>query len=113
MSRVKNQRKALIYGLVSNLILHERIETTEAKAKEIKPVIDRVITKAKKAQSQPERKVAIIRDLRKDLNKQSVGKLFDKDFVKKFDKRNSGYTRIVKLPNRKSDDAKMAIIEFV
>ena len=112
MSRVRNQRKALISGLVSSLILNEKITTTEAKAKEIKPVVDKVITKAKKAQSQPERKVAIIRDLRKSLNKEAVGKLSG-DFLKKFSERNSGYTRIVKLPNRKSDDAKMAIIEFV
>ena len=112
LGRVRNQRKALIAGLVSNLIINEKITTTEAKAKEIKPVIDKVITKAKKSEGDVIKKVAVIRDLRKNLNKEAVKKITG-DFLQKFSKRNSGYTRIIKLPNRKSDDARMAVIEFV
>lgn len=112
LSRVRNQRKALVNGLVCNLVLNERITTTEAKAKEIKPLVDKIIGKAKKIKVNSEKKVAIIRELQKDLNKETVKKLSG-DFVDKFSERTGGYTRIVKLPNRKSDDAKMAIIEFV
>jgi large subunit ribosomal protein L17 len=96
--------------LLSGLILHEKMKTTEAKAKETKDLIDRVINKAKKATDA--NKVAVLRDLRRTLPQVAVKKLSG-DFVKKFEKRNSGYTRIIKLPARKSDGAKMAIIEFV
>ncbi len=112
LSRVRSQRKALIGGLVSNLIINEKIVTTEAKAKEIKPVVDKIITKIKKTENDSIKKVSVIRDLIRKLNKDAVKKISG-DFSKKFEKRNSGYTRIIKLPNRKSDDAKMSVIEFV
>jgi large subunit ribosomal protein L17 len=108
--RVRKQRKALKSMLLSSLILHEKIKTTEAKAKETKDLIDKVINKAKKATDA--NKVAVLRDLRKKLPQIAVKKLSG-DFLKKFEKRNSGYTRIIKLPARKSDGSKMAIIEFV
>lgn len=109
--RVKNQREALVEILLGNLIIREKIKTTEAKAKEIKSMIDQIINKAKKTQDAA-RKVAIIRDLRKKLSQPAVAKLSG-DFIKRFEKRGSGYTRILKLEPRKSDSARMAIIEFV
>lgn len=112
LGREKAQREALVYGLIANLVLHEKIITTEAKAKEIKPVMDKIITKVKKAGDDSQKKVSMIRDLRKDLNAISVKKLSG-EFIKKFEGRNSGYTRIIKLLDRKSDSAKMAVIEFV
>lgn len=112
LGREKAQREALISGLIANLVLNEKIVTTEAKAKEIKPVMDKIITKVKKAGADAQKRVSVIRNLKKDLNDQCVEKLLS-DFFKKFDGRNSGYTRIVKLVNRKSDSAKMAVIEFV
>ena len=112
LSREKGQREALINGLIANLVLSEKIITTEAKAKEIKPVMDKIITKIKKAQKDEQRKVSVIRELRKDLNVDCVKKLSG-DFIKKFDSRDSGYTRVIKLVERKSDSAKMAVIEFV
>lgn len=111
-SRVRNQRKALLSGLLSNLIMKEKIETTEAKAKEIKGLIDQIINKAKKANKKSTQKVAILRDLRNALPLQSVKKL-NGAFLEKFEKRNSGYTRVIKLAKRKSDAARMAITEFV
>ena len=110
--RVKNQRKALLGGLLSNLIMKEKIETTEAKAKEIKSLIDQIINKAKKANQESARKVAILRDLRNALPLQAVKKISG-TFLEKFEKRNSGYVRVIKLARRKSDAARMAIIEFV
>ena len=112
LGREKAQREALIHGLVANLVLHEKIVTTEAKAKELKPIMDKIITKVKKAGDDSQKKVTIIRELRKDLNVVCVKKLSG-EFLKKFEGRNSGYTRIIKLADRKSDSAKMAVIEFV
>ena len=109
--RVKNQREAMINILLGNLILNEKIRTTEAKAKEIKGMIDKILNKAKKAKDQ-EKKVAVIRDLQKTLSKAAVKKLSG-EFLEKFSKRSSGYARVIKLEPRKSDSARLAIIEFV
>lgn len=112
LGRVSSQRTALFKTMIGSLIMKEKIQTTEAKAKEIKGRVDRIINKAKKGVSEPEKKVAVIRDIRKSLPLMAVKKLMG-EFTGKFSKRTSGYTRIVKLAPRKSDGAKMAIIEFV
>lgn len=109
--RVKNQRTAMLRSLLGSLIMEEKIETTEAKAKEVKMLIDRFIRKAKEAQTEV-KKVAATRQLRAKLSAEAVKKLTG-EFVSKFAERNSGYTRIIKLSPRKSDSARMAIIEFV
>lgn len=111
-SRVKKQRVALLKTLLGSLVVREKITTTEAKAKEMKPMIDKLVTKAKKISKDESKKVAIIRDLRKDLPLVAVKKLSG-DFAKRFDSRSSGFVRIIKLEQRKSDSAKMAVIEFV
>jgi len=109
--RVRSQRKALLKALLGNFILHEKMETTEAKAKEVKILIDRIINKAKKIKD-PEKQVAVIRDLRTNLSLVVVKKLSG-DFTDRFAKRTSGYARVIKLAPRKSDNARMAIVEFV
>jgi len=109
--RTKNQRKALVKSLLGNFILREKMQTTEAKAKEVKSLIDRIINKAKKAQD-PIKKVAVVRDLRKELQLAAVKKL-NGEFIKRFANRTSGYARVIKLAPRKSDNAKIALIEFV
>lgn len=86
--------------------------TTEAKAKEVKPMIDKLITKAKKIEKSPEMKIAIIRQLRSELALVAVKKITG-EFLTRFNDRTSGYTRITKVGPRKSDAARMAIIEFV
>ena len=111
LGRVRKQRRALKKILLGNFFMKEKMKTTEAKAKEIKPLIDKVINKAKKAKS-ADKKVAVIRALVKDLPAQAVKKLSG-DFLDKFEGRKSGYTRIIKLERRKSDSAKMAVIEIV
>ena len=110
--RVRRQRKALMSILLGNLILEEKIKTTEEKAKEVKSVIDQIINKAKVARKDEAKKIAIIRGLRKDLSSVVVKKLSG-DFVERFENRKSGYSRVIKLEPRKSDSAKMAVIEFV
>lgn len=98
--------------MLGSLIMDEKIKTTEAKAKELKNKIDRLVNKAKKAQDSKDKKVAAMRYLSKNIPKMAAKKLTG-DFSKKFESRTSGYTRIIRLPRRKSDGARVAIIEFV
>ena len=111
-SRVKKQRVALLKTLLGIFIMKEKITTTEAKAKEIKPMVDKIITKVKKVSKDETKKVAVLRDLRKGLPLIAVKKLSG-EFAQKFTSRESGYTRIIKVGQRKSDGAAMAVIEFV
>ncbi len=106
LSRKKDQRKALLKSLAGAIFLHERIKTTEAKAKEVSKFTEKCITKAKKGDLSSRRILA------KYFSKDLVKKLVDK-IGPKYKDRNGGYTRIIKLGPRKSDGAKMAIIELV
>lgn len=98
-------------ALLGSLIMHGKIKTTEAKAKEIKGRIDKIITKAKKAAVEA-KKVAVLRDLKREINEAAAKKLTG-ELIGKFAKRNSGYARIIKLGSRKSDNSKMAMIELI
>jgi len=98
--------------MLGSFIEHERIMTTEAKAKELSGKIDRVFVMAKKL-SDENRKLSILRTLASRLPESAVKKLSDESFRKRFEKRPSGFSRVVKLPPRKSDSAKMAVIEMV
>ena len=110
--RIKDQRRALMKTMLGSLIMHEKIETTEAKAKELKNKIDPLVNKAKRAGDSKEKKVAAMRYLAKYIPYSAAQKLTG-DFAKKLTGRQSGYTRVIKLARRKSDGARMAIIEFV
>ncbi|MEI9966292.1 MAG: 50S ribosomal protein L17 [Candidatus Moraniibacteriota bacterium] len=112
LSRTADQRKALMKTMLGSLVLHERITTTEAKAKEMKNFIDPLVNKAKTARTEEGKKVAVIRDLRKSLPLMAIRKLIG-EFGERFSTRGSGYVRITKLQPRKSDSARMAVIEFV
>ena len=98
--------------MLGSLIMQEKITTTEAKAKELKTKIDRIVNKGKKAQDN-KFKVAVIRDLNKYLPKMAVKKMVGSEFIGKLESRNSGYVRVIRLGERKGDGAKMAVIEFV
>jgi large subunit ribosomal protein L17 len=101
-------RTALLRSLARSLIIHEKISTTEAKAKEVRPLVEKLITKGK------ENSVASRRFIIAELG--TVSKTAKKvvDVLSpKYQDRKGGYTRIIKLPTRKSDSAKQAIIEFV
>lgn len=106
--RVRAQRKALMTSLMSNLLIHGRIETTEAKAKETKSAIDKVITKAKRSKGS---NMEIIRKIENDLSREAVSIVVEN--MDKFDARNSGYARVIKLAPRRSDASPMAIVELV
>ena len=106
--REKNQRKAFVRSLLINLIRHGRIETTLARAKEIRPMIEKLVTLAKE-DTVARRRLIMSRLLNQDIE---VGQLF-KDYAPKFKAVDGGYTRILKLPTRLSDGAEKAVIEFV
>lgn len=109
--RVKNQREAMLKTLLGSLIMEEKIETTVAKAKEIKSLIDKIINKAKRTKTE-NRKLTAIRSLSNEIPAQAVKKLTG-EFLGKFSDRDSGYARVIKLSPRKSDSARLAVIEFV
>ena len=106
--RVRAQRNALMHGLLSNLIINGRIRTTEAKAKETKNAIDKIITKAKRAKQS---RMEMIRKIENDISANAV-EILVKD-IERFDARVSGYARVIKYAPRRSDSARMAIVELV
>ena len=103
--RKRAGRRALLKNLAANLILKEKIKTTEAKAREIRPLVEKLITKSKK------QNLALIRYLAEHLPVKARKKIMD--LGKRYQERPGGYLRIIKLGPRKRDAAKMAIIEFV
>lgn len=107
-SRVKKVRVGLVRSLANNLIQKEKITTTEAKAKEIRPYVEKLVTRAKK-DTLANRRLVIDKI---GQNKKSVTKLFS-ELGPRFSERNGGYLRIAKLGQRISDGSPMAIIEFV
>lgn len=99
-------RKALLASVVRGLLQKEKIQTTEAKAKEVRPVIEKLITKGKA------NTLASRRDLARFVGSSMSKKLIE-EIAPRYQERKGGYTRITKLAPRKSDGAKMAILEFV
>lgn len=106
--REKNQRNAFIKGLAVNLIRHEKIETTEARAKEIRPFVERLVTLAKEDTVARRRLVAS-----RILNQEPETKKLFTEIVPKYKDVNGGYLRITKLGQRIGDGSPIAIIEFV
>jgi large subunit ribosomal protein L17 len=105
--RKTDERKALLRSLAEGLISHGKITTTEAKAKELRPYIEKLITKAK-TDSVASRRLVVSRLG----TKARADDLFTK-IAGRYTDRPGGYTRIIKLPARKSDAAPMAVIELV
>jgi large subunit ribosomal protein L17 len=108
LSRDSAHRKALLMNLSKELIDHERIETTTAKAKAVKPEVERLITLAKRGDLHARRQA--LSALGQD--KFVVHKLFD-EVAPRYAERPGGYTRILKLGPRKSDATEMALLELV
>ena len=107
LGRTADHRRALLANQVCALIEHQRIKTTLAKAKAVRPLAERMVTLGKNGSIHARRRaLAVLRQ------KGIVKKLFD-DIAQRSAERNGGYTRIVKLGARKSDSAAMAFIEWV
>ena len=101
-------RKTLFRNLITQFFMHDRIVTTEAKAKEVRRLAEKLITKAKKEDLHARRQV-----LRVVSDKGAVKRLFDVILAKVSNRNTGGYTRIIKIGNRKGDDAPMALLEIL
>ena len=107
LNRTSEHRKALFKNMLNSLIKYEQITTTLPKAKELKPKIDKVITLGKKNDLQSKKN--LFAELQ---SKTSVKKLF-KTLSQRYEKRNGGYSRVIRAGFRYGDDAPMAVIELV
>ena len=107
LNRTSEHRKALFKNMLNSLIKYEQITTTLPKAKELKPKIDKVITLGKKSSLQSKKNLfSALQD------KSSVDKLTN-IFSQRYEKRNGGYSRVIRAGFRYGDDAPMAIIELI
>jgi large subunit ribosomal protein L17 len=107
LQREAGPRRALIRGQLTSLVLHEAITTTEAKAKEVAPRFERLVTHAKKET------LAGGRMLRQELLTESAVQKLIQELKPAFDGRQGGYTRIIKLANRRGDNAPMVQLSLV
>jgi large subunit ribosomal protein L17 len=107
LKRNLGSRKALLRGMVTSVIEHERIVTTVPKAKAIKPLVEKMITLAKRDTLHARRQAAAFLE-----TPASVKKLFDK-LGTRFGQRSGGYTRVVRMGWRKGDGAELAMLELV
>ena len=107
LNRTASHRKAMFANMAASLILHEQIVTTLPKAKEIRPIVEKIVTLGKRGDLHARRQaISQIRDVA------VVTKLFDA-IATRYATRNGGYLRIMKAGYRQGDNAAMAVIEFV
>ena len=113
LGRDSSARKALFRDLVTDLFIHERIQTTQAKAKEVRIIAEKLITKAKKGDLHSRRQAAafVRREVAND-DQDAVQKLFT-ELATRYAERPGGYTRILKLGPRRGDSAPMVYLELV
>ena len=102
-----SHRRALLANLAENLIIHKRIKTTDARAKELRRYIEPLVTKAKKGDMNSIRMIA------RKIRHKNILNILLSDIAPVYEKRNGGYTRIIKLGLRDNDRASVSLIEFV
>ena len=107
-TRTSEHRRAILANLAKEIIIHEKIETTEERAKEVRKIVEKIITIGKKGTVEARRDVLAI--LMND--KEVMTKVFN-DLAKRYEERKGGYTRILKLKERRGDNALIVRIELV
>ena len=108
LGRTNKHRKSMLSNLTKDVIMKERIETTDTRAKEVRKFVDKMITYGKHGDLVSRRlALAFLHN-----DKEVVEKLFN-DLAKRYESRNGGYTRILKLDERRGDGALISIIELV
>ncbi|AOF49716.1 50S ribosomal protein L17 [Tetragenococcus halophilus] len=121
LGRTSNQRKAMLRDLTTDLIINERIETTEARAKEVRSTAEKMITLGKRGDLHARRQAAAfvrneVANVREEdeeiIIDSALQKLFN-DIAPRYEERQGGYTRILKTEPRRGDAAAMAILELV
>ena len=110
LNRTSSHKKALMSNLVSSLVIHKQIITTDAKAKELRGYVERLVTYAKKDNLHGRR--LILKNINGS-NKKSIADILIHEIAPIYKDRKGGYTRIIKLANRKNDNSLVSIIEFV
>jgi len=110
LNRSASHRKALMSNMACSLIKHKHITTTLQKAKEVQKYVERLVTYAKKNNVHGRR--LILRKVKGSYKKEIANTLIH-EIAPNYENRSGGYTRIIKLGNRKNDDAKVSILEFV
>ena len=110
LNRTASHRKALLSNLASSLVIHKKIRTTDAKGKKLKGFVERLVTYAKKGDVHGRRLIQ-----KKILGKRGkeIANILIHDIAPTYMDRQGGYTRIIKLNNRKNDNAPVSLIEFV
>lgn len=121
LGRTSAHRKAMLRNLTTDLIVNEKIVTTETRAKEVRKFVEKMITLGKKGDLASRRRAAafvmnVVADVKEENDdvviQSALQKLFD-DLAPRFAERNGGYTRILKMSERRSDAAKMVVLELV
>lgn len=110
LNRTASHRKALMSNMACSLIKHKHITTTLPKAKEVQKYVERLVTYAKKNNVHGRR--LILKKVKGSYKKEIANTLIH-DIAPNYEGRSGGYTRIIKIGNRKNDDAKVSILEFV
>ena len=121
LGRTSAHRKAMLRNLTTDLIVNEKIVTTETRAKEVRKFVEKMITLGKKGDLASRRRAAafvmnVVADVKEENDdvvvQSALPKLFD-DLAPRFAERNGGYTRILKMSERRGDAAKMVVLELV
>ena len=109
-NRTASHRKAMMSNLASALILHKKIQTTDVKGKELRGFVERLVTYAKHGDVHGRR---LIQKKIKGKRTKQIANILIHDIAPIYENRNGGYTRLIKLNNRKNDNASISLIEFV
>lgn len=107
LGRTSSHRDAMLRNMTTSFFKHERIETTDAKAKELQKIVEKMVTLGKKGDLHSRRQV-----LRVIYDKEVIKTLFD-TITPRYHDRNGGYTRIIKIGRRRGDNAPLSIIELI
>ena len=110
LNRTASHRKALFSNLAASLVIHKKIRTTEAKGKELRTYIDRLVTYAKKGDVHGRR---LIQKRITGKRGKEIANILIHDIAPVYADRHGGYTRLIKLNNRKNDNAPVTLIEFI
>ena len=110
LNRTASHRKALFSNLAASLVIHKKIRTTEAKGKELRTYVDRLVTYAKRGDVHGRR---LIQKKISGKRGKEIANILIHDIAPAFTDRKGGYTRLIKLNNRKNDNAPVSLVEFV
>ena len=110
LNRTTSHRKALFSNLAASLVIHKKIRTTEAKGKELRSYVDRLVTYAKRGDVHGRR---LIQKKISGKRGKEIANILIHDIAPVYTNRQGGYTRLIKLNNRKNDNAPVSLIEFI